>query len=195
MHTAMDESNDSQFSDGDLTPDERARILLPLVYKQLRAYAQELLNAGQQRLTLTATEIVNEAWCKLSKPRRKPWANRAHFLEAAREAVDQTLKDYVKRRNRIKRGGGRARVDIENVTEILATHDGKNLDLIALNEAIRRLEERDPREAKVVELRFYFGFTDEETAKTLSVSVSTVKNDWRHALCWLTSQLCGGDRK
>ncbi len=192
MKPTMGETNDQAESlifDSNLPSEERVKVLMPLIYKQLRACAQEQLNAARPGHTLSATALVHEAWIKLAGPRRNQWQNSAHFFKAGVQAMRQILLDYEKARRRIKRGGGRAQVNIEEAAQLSAAGDGKYLDPIALNEAIRRLEERDPRAAEVVELRFYAGLTEEQTGHVIGVSASTVKYLWQHARQWLAKEL------
>jgi len=177
--------------DESLPAEERARLLLPLVYQQLRACAQEQLRAERPGHTLSATALVHEAWLKLAGPREVPWQGCAHFLDAAVEAMKQILQDYGKARRRVKRGGGRARLDLDAVATVSACEDENPWDIDALNEAIRRFRERDPRAARIVEWRFFTGLTNTQAAQALGVSEGTVKNDWKHARAWLATQLDG----
>ncbi|RIK66915.1 MAG: RNA polymerase subunit sigma-70 [Planctomycetota bacterium] len=194
MFPAMD-SSDAQAErlifDESLPAEERARLLLPLVYQQLRACAQEQLRAERPGHTLSATALVHEAWLKLAGPREVPWQSCAHFLDAAVKAMKQILQDYGKARRRVKRGGGRARLDLDAAVTISACDDENPWDSDALDQAIRRLGEKDPRAARIVEWRFYTGLTNAQAAQALGVSEGTVKNDWKHARAWLADQLNG----
>ncbi len=179
--------------------------LLPLVYEQLRAAAQ--LNMARERPghTLAATALVHEAYLKLVGPREVPWQNRAHFYAAAAEAMRQILLDHAKARGRRKRGGERGHVSIDDVASIVT--DGQagatnapsleqatdHPDFLALDDAIRRLEARDPRVAQVVHLKYYAGLEIAQVALVLGVSERTVKNDWAFAKAWLERALRDND--
>lgn len=149
--------------------------------------------------TLSATALVHEAFLKIHGERDVPWEGRGHFYAAAAEAMRRVLLDHAKARGRVKRGGGRARVNLEAVAitldgpgaETAEPEDGA--DCVALEEAICRLEERDPRVAQVVRLRFYAGLEIAQAALALGVSERTVKNDWAFARAWLERELAGGE--
>lgn len=169
---------------------ERARRaadeLLPQLYDELREMARRKMEREPRGQTLQATALVHEAYVRLVGERDPGWGGRAHFLGAAAEAMHRILVERARAKGRLKRGGGRARVDLTDV----ATLDGApDADILALDEALSRLEARDPRKAKVVVLRYYGGLAIEEIAHALSVSPATVKTDWNFALAWLQREL------
>jgi len=167
--------------------------LLPLVYDQLRAAAQHQL-ASERPGTLQATAIVHEAYLKLVGPRDIPWANRAHFYAAAAQAIRQILIDHARTRDRQKRGGGAARVPLED--HQLPGPDSLSTDperILALDAALRRLEQRDPRMAQVVFLRFYAGLDIAQVAGVLALSERTVKSEWAFAKAWLEREFAPRD--
>ncbi len=171
--------------------------LLPQVYDQLRRAAQQQMASERAGHTLSATALVHEAFLKLHSGREVPWQNRAHFYAAAAEAMRRILLDHAKARGRAKRGGGAARIDLDSGTIILTADEAESdqagaMDFLALDDAIRRLEARDPRTAEVVRLRFYAGLEIAQVALALGVSERTVKNDWAFARAWLQRALAPG---
>ncbi len=190
------------------TATQRVNRLLPLVYAQLRGAAQNLVAAergggcggGAGRVggaghTLAATALVHEAYLKLVGPRQLPWQNRAHFYAAAAEAMRQVLLDHAKAKARLKRGGGRRplHLGINDAAQLpAADHEDESdtcADFVALDDAMRRLEGRDPRMAQVVRLKYYAGLEIAQVALVLGVSERTVKNDWAFAKAWLEREL------
>jgi RNA polymerase sigma-70 factor, ECF subfamily len=170
----------------DSDPD-RAAKLLPLLYDQLRATAQVHLASERKGHTLSATALVHEAYLKLCGPRHIPWQNRAHFYTAAAQAMRQVLLDHAKARARHKRVG--ARVDLEAAATLGGPDDADPREFIALDEALRRLEGKDPRAAQIVHLRYFAALSIAETALALGISERTVKNDWTFARAWLEREL------
>ncbi len=160
--------------------------LLPLVYNKLRAPARVHLRGERPDHTLQATALVHEAYLRLLGGQDPPWNDRAHFFRAAAEAMRRILIEHARKRGRIKRGGDRVRVRISGVH--LGTEQDPD-EILALDEAIRRLEEQDPRVADVVRLRFFAGLSVGETAKALEVSERTVKREWSFARAWLYNAL------
>jgi RNA polymerase sigma factor (TIGR02999 family) len=157
---------------------EAASELLPVVYAQLRAIAQERMGDERPGHTLQATALVHEAYLRLVSGGGAQWAGRAHFFHAAAEAMRRILIEHARARGRVKRGGGRRRIPISVLDLAEAGEPGQ---IVALDEAIRRLEERDPTAGSVVRLRFYAGLSVAETAETLGVSVRTVLREWSYA--------------
>ena len=156
--------------------------LLPLVYDELRIIARGRLHHERQGHSLQATALVHEAYIRMLAGDQPSWNDRGHFFSAAAEAMRRILIDHARKRGRAKRGGGRIQVTLGDV-EVGA---GLPLeDLLALDDAIQRLEEQDPRMAEIVRLRFFAGLSVEETAKALEVSERTVKRDWAVARAWL----------
>lgn len=165
-----------------------AEDLLAQVYDQLRRAAQELMRAERDGHTLSATALVHEAYLKLIGPRQIPWRNRAHFYAAVVQAMPRVLIDHAKARARDKRGGKRARVDLD-AAATLAAPDFDPLDLVAIEDAIVRLARNDARAAEIVRLRYYAGLSVAQTAEVLGVSVRTVEDDWKFARAWLSREL------
>jgi RNA polymerase sigma factor (TIGR02999 family) len=160
--------------------------LFPLVYGELRALARVHLRHERPDHTLQPTALVHEAYLRLLGGQDPPWNDRAHFFHAAAEAMRRILIEHARKRGRIKRGGDRVRVRISGVH--LGTEQDPD-EILALDEAIRRLEEQDPRIADLVRLRFFAGLSVEETAKVLEVSARTVKREWSFARAWLYNAL------
>jgi len=164
--------------------------LLPLVYDELRFLASARLRHERSDHSLAPTALVHEAYMRMLAAEDPSWNDRRHFFRAAARAMRRILIEHARKRRRIKRGGGSIRVTLGDV-ELTA---GVPLeDLMALDEAIRRLEEQDARMAEVVQLRFFAGLSVEETAQALAVSERTVKREWAVARAWLYEAL--GDRE
>ena len=163
--------------------------LIPLVYDELRRIARAQLRNERADHSLAATALVHEAYLRLAGDGRAPWRDRRLFFTAAAEAMRRILIEHARSRGRVKRGGpegARRRVELNSVD--LAREDDLE-DLVALDDVFRRLEERDPRAADVVRLRFYAGLSVEETAKALEISERTVKREWAFARAWLFAAL------
>lgn len=181
-------------SDGDSSAAAR---LLPIVYAQLRATAQKAMASERPDHTLQATALVHEAYAKLVHGAPIDWVNRAHFYDAAARAMRQILIDHARSKSAEKRGGGAARMTIDQACEPAApgpNHAAKQLDVLALDEALRKLAEVDPRQARIVELRMFGGLTVDEVADAIEMSPRTVELDWRMARAWLSRALGGDDR-
>lgn len=164
--------------------------LLPLVYEELRAMARRQLGRERPDHTLSATALVNEAWLRLAGQTHVTDRGRSYFFAAAARAMRQILVDHARRRRRLKRGGQRARVTLDEADLAL---DGFAADLLDLDEALHRLADSYPRQARVVECRFFAGLNVEETAAALEVSPRTVKGDWALARAWLYRAIDGSD--
>lgn len=159
---------------------------MPLVYDELRAIARSALRQERPDHSLHATDVVHEAYFRLMGGTSPSWDNRAHFFLAAAEAMRRILIEHARRRNRVKRGGRRVRVELSSV-DLAADYDVEQV--LALDDVFQRLEQQDPRAASVVRLRFYAGLNVEETAKALEVSERTVKREWAFARAWLYTAL------
>lgn len=171
----------------------RAELLLPLVYDQLRAAAQESLRRERPGHTLQATALVHEAFLKLVGPREVPWQNRAHFYAAAAEAMRRILVDHARARAAHIRGGPEARraaLDLSALPD--PASERESAGFLILDEAVTRLEGVDPEAASVVRLRYFAGLDVEQTAAALGVSTATVKRVWAFARGWLKEAIESG---
>lgn len=174
-------------------PTERltAESLFLLVYDQLRLIAESHLRRERHDHTLQPTALVHEAYLKLAHQDRAQWRDADHFLAVAAEAVRRVLIDYARARCSQKRGGGRTKVELRDDG---VWTDTTWLDLLALDEAIERLERLHPRQAQLVRLRLFGGMTLDQSFKVLGVSRATAANDWATARAWLSMELnAGGD--
>jgi RNA polymerase sigma factor (TIGR02999 family) len=157
--------------------------LLPLVYDELRRLAAEKLAHERSGQTLQATALVHEAYLRLLGGKQaQDWDGRRHFFAAAAEAMRRILIDRARHKQTRKAGGGRRRLDLDNIEPVLEEEDDR---LLALDEALRQLEAEDPRKAELVKLRFFAGLTAEQAAAALGVSTSTAEKDWAYARSWL----------
>jgi RNA polymerase sigma factor (TIGR02999 family) len=160
-----------------------ASQLLSLVYDELRKLAAQKLAQEKPGQTLQATALVHEAYVRLvGGASNQTWDGRSHFFAAAAEAMRRILIERARHKNSRKAGGGRLRVDLDDVE---LTLDEPDLELLALDDALRELERKDPRKAEVVKLRFFAGLTTAQAALALGVSTSTAENDWAYARSWL----------
>ncbi len=166
-----------------------AQKLLPLVYDQLRKAAQKQMAEERSDHTLQATALVHEAYIRLVGSHEVVWENRAHFYVAAAEAMRRVLIEHARKRGRIKRGGDRKRVPLSAVYLAEKAHPE---EIMSVDTAIRRLEERDSRMARIVRLRFFAGLSVEDTAETLGLSDRTVRREWALARAWLHRELGEG---
>ncbi|MCG3127766.1 MAG: hypothetical protein CHACPFDD_02638 [Phycisphaerae bacterium] len=160
--------------------------LVPLVYDELRGLAQRVLRNERPDRTLGATALVNEAYLRLIDQKRVRWQHRAHFLAVAARLMRRILVDHARARRTAKRGGGQARVPLDDAVVVAEQQSG---DLLALDEAMTRLAALDPPQARVVELRFFGGLTVEETAEVVGTSPATVKREWTLAKAWLRREV------
>lgn len=166
-------------------PDARER-LVELVYPELRRIAARYLRAERPDHTLQPTALVHEAYARLCADRAADWKSRAYFFAAVATEMRRILVDHARRRNAGKRAGHRIKVSLSHAD---ARVDPPSEDLLALDEALRRFTEIEPRAGRVVELRFFTGLDDRETAEALGVSMATVKRDWHFARSWLFREL------
>ena len=165
---------------------EAAERLFPLVYDELRRIAARELRGERREHTLQATAIVHEAYLRLGDCEGFLWPSRDRFFAFSAHLIRRILVDYARHQNRLKRGGQEERVTL---AEVMALVEAPNPDLVAVDEALVKLEEMDPRKATIVELRFFAGFTLEEAAEHLGISPETVGREWRRAKAWLYSEL------
>jgi RNA polymerase sigma factor (TIGR02999 family) len=156
--------------------------LLPLVYDELRRVALTKIAMERPGQTLQATALVHEAWLELSRDENRCWENRAHFFGAAANAMRRILMLKARRKSRLKHGGGLAPLDIDDVDVPASDPDDT---ILLINEALERLEEEDPEQARVVVLKFFGGLTNEQVAAHLGTSVRSVDRLWACAKAWL----------
>jgi RNA polymerase sigma factor (TIGR02999 family) len=174
----------------------QAGELLALVYDELRRLAAQKLAHEAPGQTLQPTALVHEAYLRLvgggdaSAPREQPWDSRGHFFAAAAEAMRRILIENARRKGRLKRGGGRRRVDLEQVE---AVAEAPTEDLLALDEALTGLAAEDAAKAELVKLRYFAGLTVEEAARCLGVSRATADRWWAYARAWLYDRLHPGE--
>ena len=167
-----------------------AAELLPLVYDELRRLAARKLAHEVPGRTLDATALVHEAYLRLvDTDKVQEWNSRGHFFAAAAEAMRRILVERARHKRSLKAGGDRRR---ENMAEVELAVPGPDIDLLALNEALDRLEGQDQRAATLVKLRFFAGLTIEQAAQALGISTTTAENDWTYARCWLRLEIEGG---
>jgi RNA polymerase sigma factor (TIGR02999 family) len=160
--------------------------LTPLVYGELHRLASRYLRRERPDHTLQSTALVNEAYLKLVGQHSMRWQNRAHFFGIAAQLIRRILVDHARSRYADKRGSSAPKLSLEDVSESAAVRD---LDLIALDDALDDLAKIDARQSRVVELRFFAGLSVEETAEVLQMSPATVKREWTAAKAWLFRQL------
>jgi RNA polymerase sigma factor (TIGR02999 family) len=163
---------------------QAAEQLLPLVYEELRRMAERKLAPDQPGQTLQATALVHEAYLRLvGGEQSQSWHGSRHFVAAAAEAMRRILIERARHKLTFKAGGGLCRIPLDQVEPALEEGNGDRL--LALDEALRKLEAADPRKAELVKLRFFAGFTAEQAAAALGVSTSTAEKDWAYARSWL----------
>lgn len=165
-----------------------AERLFPVVYDELRGIASRYLRNERSHHTLQTTALVHEAYLKLVGQREVEWTDRAHFRAVAAMAIRRILLDYARTKSTVKRGSGQRRVPLEDVDDLL---EQAPETLVAVDEALAKLEGFDARKAKVVELRFFAGLSIEESAEVLGVSHGTIERDWKTARAWLQAELAG----
>ena len=160
--------------------------LLPLVYDELRRIARHYLQGERPGHTLQSTALVNEAYVRMVAQDFPQWQNRAHFFAVAAQLMRQILVDHARAHRASKRGGNVYKVSLD---EAEGQPQATDLDIIALDDALRNLADMDPQQSKVVELKFFAGLSIEDTAEVLGISPSTVKRDWITARAWLYREL------
>jgi RNA polymerase sigma factor (TIGR02999 family) len=168
--------------------DRQASVLLDAVYKQLRAIAQLRMQAEGAGHTLQATALVHEAFLRISKDRQVPFQNRAHFFATAADAMRRILIDHARAKGAIKRGGEVQRAHL-SVVDLAVDYDP--FEILALDEALARLEQAEPEVASVVRLRFFAGLSGDETAEALGMSARQVDRVWAYARAWLLREMKG----
>ena len=160
--------------------------LLPLVYDHLRKIAQQRMSEERSDHTLQATALVHEAYLRLVGNDELEWDGRGHFFTAAAQAMRRILIEHARAKGRHKRGGGGRRVPL-SVVDLAASEDPT--EILAVEDALCRLEEQDPRAAHVVQLRFYAGLSVDETAEVLGISPRTVMREWSYARARLVQEI------
>jgi RNA polymerase sigma factor (TIGR02999 family) len=170
--------------------DPAAADLLPLVYDELRRLAAHRLSGERHEHTLQPTALVHEAWIKLSDQHDRHWKGRNHFFAAAAEAMRRILVDRARRRQAAKRGAGAQRVDLEELDIPAPAPDEQ---LLAVNEALAKFAQVDPRKAELVKLRYFIDMTFEEAAEVLGIAVPTAKQWMAYARAWLRVELAAAN--
>jgi RNA polymerase sigma factor (TIGR02999 family) len=156
--------------------------LLPLVYEELRRLAAARMAQEMAGQTLQATALVHEAWLRLVADGERTWQNRAHFFGAAAEAMRRILIEKARRKSRLKHGGGQVRLDVDDLELADTTPDDK---VLLINEALERLEAKDPEAARIVVLKFFGGLSNQEVAQSLGIGERSVDRHWAYAKAWL----------
>jgi len=160
--------------------------LVPKVYDELRRLANYYLRQERPDHTLQASDLVHEAYLRLVDEQEIDWQDRAHFFGIAAVRMRHILVEHARSRQTAKRGGGEYRLSLSAADRLTERRD---LNLLALDEALKRLEAMDAQKARVVELRYFGGLTIEETSEALQISPATVKRDWSMARAWLRSEI------
>jgi RNA polymerase sigma factor (TIGR02999 family) len=160
--------------------------LVPVVYEQLRRLAHHRMAREWPGHTLQATALVHEAYLRVSKDSKAQWENPRHFFGAAACAMRRILVEWARARSGPRRGGDRVRCPLD---DFALTCEARSVDLLALDEALDELAERDPRKCDIVSMRFFAGLTIAETADALGVSHATVERDWTFIRAWLRHRL------
>jgi RNA polymerase sigma factor (TIGR02999 family) len=164
-----------------------AEQLLPLVYDELRKLAAVRLREEKPGQTLQATALVHEVYLRLVGGEEKQhWQNRGHFFAAAAEAMRRILINRARDKKRLKRGGGRLRINLDRIELALETDEA---DLLALDEALAKLEREDKLAAQLVKLRFFAGLTLKQAAESLGIAQRSAERQWAYARAWLVSEL------
>jgi len=162
--------------------------LMPLVYSELRRVAGSYLKHEKSSHTLSPTALVHEAYLRLVT-QKVPWQSRAHFFSVAAQMMRRILVDHARSHRYAKRGGGAMTLSLD---EALATAKEREIDLVALDDALQTLAKLDERQSRMVELRFFGGLSIEETSEVLGVSAPTVKREWASARAWLFREISRG---
>jgi RNA polymerase sigma factor (TIGR02999 family) len=162
--------------------------LIPLVYDELRRQARRYLRRERPDHTLQSSALVHEVYVRLIDQRQANWHNRSQFFGVAAQLMRRILVDHARSRGAVKRGAGVTKLAI---AEEVAAIEMQNVDLIALDTSLTKLEQIDPQQCRIVELRFFSGLSIEDTADALSISPATVKRDWAMAKAWLYREISG----
>jgi RNA polymerase sigma factor (TIGR02999 family) len=177
-----------RWSRGDVAARES---LVPLVYDELRRLARYYLASQRSDHTLQSTAIVHEAYLRLAGRDTVHWENRGHFFAVAAQLMRRILVDHARKRNAAKRGGAQLTLLVDEAVE---PSSQRELDLVALDDALKALAELDARQSRIVELRFFGGLSIEDTSRLLEISPATVKREWSTARAWLYEEISGRNR-
>jgi RNA polymerase sigma factor (TIGR02999 family) len=162
--------------------------LMPLVYGELRRLASAYLRRERSNHTLQSTALVHEAFLRLVNQRDVQWSNRAHFFAIAAQMIRRILVDYARSQHRKKRGSGALKLALDEAVAV-PQESGPDLDLLALNSVLDQLSQLDPRQSRIVELRFFAGLSIEETGEVMNLSPSSIKREWNTARAWLFREM------
>lgn len=165
---------------------QSAEELLPLVYDELRSLARSRMAREIPGQTLQATALVHEAYLRLIGNADPGWNGRGHFFGAAAIAMRRILVEQARRKGRLRHGGGQQRLDIADAGVAV---EPPGDDVLAVDHAVRRLEQQDPRKGRIINLRYFAGLTAKETAEVLGLSVGTIEREWRFIKTWLQVEL------
>lgn len=165
---------------------EALNELLPLVYNELRRLAGFYLGRERAGHTLQSTALVHEAYMRLVDQTRVQWQSRAHFFAVASQMIRRILVDYARSHGSAKRGGGAVKLMLDDALGVAGKTD---LEIVALDDCLNGLTELDPRQGRIVELRFFGGLSVEETAEVMQISPATVKREWSSAKAWLFREM------
>jgi RNA polymerase sigma factor (TIGR02999 family) len=177
-----------RWSGGDVAARES---LVPLVYDELRRLARYYLASQRSDHTLQSTAIVHEAYLRLAGRENVHWENRSHFFAVAAQLMRRILVDHARKRNAAKRGGAQLTLLVDEAVE---PSSQRELDLVALDDALKALAELDERQSRIVELRFFGGLSIEDTSRLLEISPATVKREWSTARAWLYEEISARNR-
>ena len=169
---------------------EALEDLTPLVYAELRRLADRYLRRERADHTLQSTALVHEAYLRLIDSSSVQWQNRAHFFAVSAQLIRHILIDHARARQAEKRGAGGVKLSLD---EAIATPGQKDIDLVALDDALKDLAKIDSEQSRIVELRFFAGLSIDETAKVVGVSPATVKREWTTAKAWLAREISRGE--
>jgi len=175
----------ADWTDGD---DGALDKLIPLVQPKLHRLAHHYMSRERTGHTLQTTALLNEAYLQLVDDSTRNWQNRTHFMAAAAQLMRRIMVDHARERCSLKRGGGALRVTLDDTALVT---EKRSEELLALDEALERLTAEDPRKSRIVELRYFGGLTEKETAAFLKLSDRTVRREWRMARTWLYRALSG----
>lgn len=173
------------FSEGDRSAMDK---LLPVIYEELHRLASHYMRRQPSEHTLNTTALIHEAYLKLIDQKQVQWQNRAHFFGVASQAMRHILVDYARSKHAFKRGGARQKVSLDGVALVA---EDRSEEWLNIDSALKKLEKIDPRQGKIVELRYFTGLTIDETAAVLEISPATVKREWTMAKAWLARELKG----